>query len=87
MQPLPEIPLSGTFAWVLIGGIATRAYMPERKDLHVDIMIHVEDEQAARDMFIQAGYTVTGLLQSVASLCNERMILLLMYSTSVLLPD
>ncbi len=61
MQPIPDIPLAG-IAWVLVGGLATRAYMPERMTLDVDIMIHSEDEQAARDAFTQAGYTITGPL-------------------------
>ena len=31
--------------WVLVGGIATRAYMPERMTLDVDILIHADDSE------------------------------------------
>jgi hypothetical protein len=62
VQPIPDLTLMGTIPWVLVGGIALRAYMPERMTQDVDILIHAQDEQAARAAFLQAGYTITGPL-------------------------
>jgi hypothetical protein len=61
MQPVPDFAtILGTIPWVLVGGIAIRAYMPERTTLDVDIMIPETDEARARTAFIKAGYIITG---------------------------
>ena len=60
VQPMPDLTLMGTIPWVLVGGIALRAYMPEQMTQDVDILIHAQHEQAARAAFLQAGYAVTG---------------------------
>jgi hypothetical protein len=63
MQPVPElVRILGPVSWVLVGGLALRAYMPERMTLDVDILIHERDMEAARSAFVRAGYTVTGQL-------------------------
>ncbi len=63
MQPVPPIAaVLGNIAWCLIGGLATRAYMPERITLDIDILIHQDDAAAARAAFTAAGYTVTAVL-------------------------
>lgn len=63
VQPVPPIgAVLGDVAWLLIGGLATRAYMPERTTLDVDILIHPDDEAAARAAFVAAGYTLMGSL-------------------------
>ena len=46
--------------WVLVGGIAIRAYAPERMTQDVDILIQAADEAAARHAFQQASYRITG---------------------------
>jgi hypothetical protein len=62
MQPTPDLStILGTIPWVL-GGIAIRAYMPERTTLDVDIMIRESDEVRARAAFTKAGYVITGSL-------------------------
>ena len=53
---LKEIP------WVLAGGLATRAYMPERVTQNVMIFIHADDESRARAAFRAAGYILTETL-------------------------
>lgn len=59
--PSLHIPLpAGT--WVVVDGLATRAYMPERMTQDVDIIIHSDDEPMARASFIAAGYTISGTL-------------------------
>jgi hypothetical protein len=48
--------------WVLIGGLALRAFMPERLTQDIDILIAREDEALARRRLSAAGYRVTGEL-------------------------
>lgn len=60
VPPLQEL-LDGT-PWVLVGGLALRAYIPERMTLDVDILIHERDSETARTAFVAAGYRVTGAL-------------------------
>ena len=63
MQPVPDLhAILGAIPWVLVGGIALRAYTPERMTLDVDILIHERDSHATREAFVAAGYKVTGQL-------------------------
>lgn len=63
VQPIPDVStILGAIPWVLVGGIALRAYMPERMTLDVDILIHERNSSAAREAFVAAGYKVTGQL-------------------------
>ena len=59
MQPVPSFQFL-SIPWVLVGGLATRAYMPERVTLDVDILIHETDERTARQEFENAGYQIEG---------------------------
>lgn len=59
MQFVPDLSFL-PMRWVLIGGLALRAYMPERMTQDVDILIPAADEAAARIAFQQAGYRITG---------------------------
>jgi hypothetical protein len=61
LQPIPDLEaILGVIPWALVGGIAIRAYMPERTTLDVDIMIQAQDEWPARQAFAAAGYVITG---------------------------
>ncbi len=63
MQSIPDLSVVlGGLRWALIGGIALRAYAPERMTLDVDILIHERDAPAAREAFIASGYRITGEL-------------------------
>lgn len=63
MIPTPDLgAILGSTPWVLVGGLALRAYAPERMTLDVDIMIHADDEAPAKAAFAAAGYTITGPL-------------------------
>ena len=63
VQPVADLaPILTPIPWVLIGGLALRAYMPERMTLDVDILIHQRDTEAARSAFVHAGYAVIGQL-------------------------
>ncbi len=72
VQPVPPLaPVLTRIPWVLIDGLATRAYMPERVTLDVDILIHADDEAGARAAFTSAGYTISGTL-SIGGFTVER---------------
>ncbi|GAB4118526.1 MAG: hypothetical protein Fur005_20240 [Roseiflexaceae bacterium] len=51
-----------TMPWVLVGGIAIRAYAPERMTIDIDILIAANDSRSAQQAFINAGYTLTATL-------------------------
>ncbi len=57
--PIPNLPtiLEG-IPWVLIGGLATRAYMPERTTQDIDILIHTDMAAQARDALTAAQYVI-----------------------------
>lgn len=44
--------------WVVVGGVATRAYMPERGTKDLDILVRRADEETILDRLIKAGYKV-----------------------------
>lgn len=44
--------------WVIVGGVATRAYMPERVTKDLDILVRRGDEQNALAQLQNAGYQV-----------------------------
>ena len=63
MQPIPNLQtLLAPIPWVLVGGLALRAYMPERMTLDIDILVHARDSEQVRVAFVAAGYGITGLL-------------------------
>jgi hypothetical protein len=63
MYQVPNLQaLLGSVPWVLVGGVALRAYMPERATLDVDILVHERDAQVAQLAFLAAGYRLVGAL-------------------------
>ncbi|WP_238613404.1 hypothetical protein [Candidatus Oscillochloris fontis] len=61
MQPVPDLHVVlGSLRWVLVGGLALRAYMPERATLDVAILMHADDAYTARQAFLKAGYSFQG---------------------------
>ena len=63
MIPVPDLTaILGPIRWALVGGIALRAYVPERMTLDVDIIIHADDETQAKAAFVTANYRITGPL-------------------------
>ena len=63
MNPWPDLRgiLQG-IPWVIIGGVATRAYMPERATQDMDILVRDADGQAVVSRLQQAGYQVLSQL-------------------------
>lgn len=59
IQAIPPLyAVLGSICWVLVGGLALRAYIPERMTLDVDILIHERDSAMTRMAFVAAGYRV-----------------------------
>lgn len=50
------------FDWIIVGGVATRAYMPERMTKDLDILIRKQDEKAILEQLAAAGYKQMGQL-------------------------
>ena len=48
--------------WVIIGGVATRAYMPERVTKDLDILVRATDGPEVIERLKRAGYTVVSRL-------------------------
>jgi len=63
VQVVPDLrSILGDTPWVLVGGLALRAFMPERMTPVVDILIHERDTNTAREAFLRAGYRQIGTL-------------------------
>lgn len=63
MNPFPDLrPILQGIQWALIGGVATRAYMPERMTKDMDIIVHERDGAAALKKLQEAGYRITSPL-------------------------
>jgi len=57
MHPWPDLrELLRGLDWVIVGGVATRAYMPERMTNDLDILIRAGDGPAVLERLSQAGY-------------------------------
>lgn len=64
MNPWPDLrPILKGIDWAIVGGVATRAYMPERMTQDMDILVHQKDKDAALARLKQAGYEI---LQALA---------------------
>jgi hypothetical protein len=63
MNPWPDLrSVLKDIPWVIVGGVATRAYMPERATQDMDVLIRQEDEQVALSCLKTAGYGVISRL-------------------------
>jgi hypothetical protein len=59
MNPWPDLrPILKGIKWVIVGGVATRAYMPERMTKDLDVLIHQNDQETALSRLKQAGYQI-----------------------------
>jgi hypothetical protein len=57
MNPWPDLrPILKGIEWAIVGGVATRAYMPERMTKDLDILVHQNDKDAVLARLQQAGY-------------------------------
>ena len=63
MNPWPDLRgILRDIPWVIVGGVATRAYMPERATRDMHVLIRREDEQIALGCLREAGYEVVSPL-------------------------
>ncbi len=63
MNPWPDLrPILKRIDWAIVGGVATRAYMPERMTKDLDIIVHQKDSETAIKKLEQAGYHVVSQL-------------------------
>ena len=57
MNPWPDLrPILQGIDWVIVGGVATRAYMPERMTRDLDILVHQRDSDVVIAKLKEAGY-------------------------------
>jgi len=57
MNPWPDLrPILQGIPWVIVGAVATRAYMPERATKDLDILVHVSDGDEVLERLQAAGY-------------------------------
>ena len=63
MNPWPDLrPILRGIDWVIVGGVATRAYMPERMTKDMDILVHQSDGEAVVAKLEEAGYQIISRL-------------------------
>jgi hypothetical protein len=63
MNPWPDLrPILKGIAWAIVGGVATRAYMPERMTKDLDILVHQSDGETVIKRLEQAGYRIASRL-------------------------
>jgi len=63
MKIWPDLrPILTDIAWVIVGAVATRAYMPERETKDLDILVHIDDGEEAVECLKLAGYQVVSKL-------------------------
>jgi hypothetical protein len=57
MHPWPDLrPILKGIPWIIAGGVATRAYMPERATKDIDILVRRQDGDQVRERLEAAGY-------------------------------
>jgi len=57
MNPWPDLrPILQGISWAITGGVATRAYMPERVTQGLDILVRRQDGEEVRQRLEGAGY-------------------------------
>ena len=57
MNPWPDLrPILTGIDWAIVGGVATRAYMPERMTKDMDILVHYKDGETVIKRLEEAGY-------------------------------
>lgn len=63
MNPWPDLrPILQGIDWAVVGGVATRAYMPERMTKDMDILVPHKDGEIAIKRLEKAGYRVVSRL-------------------------
>lgn len=57
MHPWPDLrPILEGIPWIIVGGVATRAYMPERATQDIDILVRSQDGDQVQERLEATGY-------------------------------
>jgi len=57
MNPWPDLrPILEGIPWIIVGAVATRAYMPERATKDLDVLVRCQDDDEVRKRLEAAGY-------------------------------
>jgi hypothetical protein len=63
MNPWPDLrPVLTGIPWVVVGGVATRAYMPERATKDLDILVRHQDGDEVQARLVAAGFKIVSRL-------------------------
>lgn len=63
MNPWPDLrPILKGIDWAIVGGVATRAYMPERMTKDLDILVHDDDADIVIAKLKEASYRIESQL-------------------------
>ncbi|MBI3151965.1 MAG: hypothetical protein HYZ21_07530 [Chloroflexi bacterium] len=63
MNPWPDLrPILKGIDWAIVGGVATRLYMPERMTRDLDILVHERNEAIVIAKMQSAGYQISSRL-------------------------
>ena len=63
MNLWPDLrPILDGVDWAIVGGVATRVYMPERMTRDLDILVRARDGEMATTRLIKAGYKTSSRL-------------------------
>mgnify|MGYP003472111648 FL=1 len=63
MNHWPDLrPILKGIGWAIVGGVATRTYMPERMTKDMDIVVHERDGEAVIKRLEEAGYRMASKL-------------------------
>jgi hypothetical protein len=63
MNPWPDLrPVLTGIPWAVVGGVATRAYMPERATKGLDILVRLQDEAEVQARLAAAGHKIVSRL-------------------------
>ena len=63
MNPWPDLHrVLKDVPWVIVGGVATRAYMPERATKDIGVLVRQEDEKTVLRLLQAVGYEVVSSL-------------------------
>ena len=63
MNPWPDLrPILKGIKWAIVGGVATRAYMPERMMKALDILVYESDGDTVINRLELAGYRIASRL-------------------------
>ena len=73
MRPWPDLrPILSGLRWAVVGGVATRAYMPERATKGLDIIVHPQDADEAWQRLKAANFTFVSDLAMPGFLIRTR---------------